>query len=210
MDTLVNVDRIETKNVLGLKLFLLFGISFLIRMRQEVVFNDTSEGCIPYSSGYFFSTLDASIFFAVDEFGEAPTAKSMIARLNGDWYGHDFIAKRAGDLILDGLRELANDYFFLLLLFFLLFSSLLFFYLFLLFLFLFFLPFSIFLLFFLLLFLLHSLFVFPSRSQLYFESDGLTNRYLACSQQPYFIQMLQIDCISLPDFFAPQEGSIRT
>jgi hypothetical protein len=135
-------------------------------MREEIVFDDTCESCVSDCSGYFFSTLNAGILFAVDKFGKATSTKSMIARLNGNRYGHDFIAKRAGYLIFDGLRELADHYFFLLFFLFLFLSSLYSFGLFLVLLFLLLLFLFLFLFLSLLLFLLHSFLIFSPRSQL--------------------------------------------
>lgn len=125
----------------------------------------------------------------------------MIARLDSDWYGHDFITKRAGDLIFDRLCEFVYNCFFLLL-FLLLFLS-------------FFLLFCIFpllfsLFFFILLLLLKLPFflLFSSTCQLDSETNRFWNWDFTSSQQPYLIEMFEFYSVSLPNFSAIYKGSI--
>lgn len=174
MNSLLNIYGIKSKNIFGLQVFFLFGVSFFVWVSFQVIINNAGKSSISHSCSDFFSTLDACIFFAVDKFCEAPSAKSVVARLNRDWDGHDLIAKGACNLVFDWLCKFGCHFFFSL--------SLLFFLFFFLFLFNFLLL-PLFLLFFLLLFLFFLLFLFLLFGRQKFDSKAycLFNRHLTGS-----------------------------
>lgn len=178
VNSLLNIDGIKTKDVFLFEFFFLFRVSFFARVAFEVIINDAGKGCISYCCCDLFSALNTSIFFAVDEFSEAPSTEPMVARLDCDRNGHDFVAKRASDLIFDGLSKLArcclfllSFFVFLLSLFVFLLSPFVFLFSFLFALFFFLLPFLLFLLY---LFYLFFLLLLLGREEL----EPKTNRFL--------------------------------
>jgi hypothetical protein len=107
MDAFVDIDGVEPEYILFLLLLFLLGVSFLVWVRFEVVVDDGGEGSISDGRGDFLSALDAGVLFGVDQFGEAPPAKAMVAGLDGYWNAHDLVTEGAGDLLLEGLGKLA-------------------------------------------------------------------------------------------------------
>jgi hypothetical protein len=174
VNSLANVERFKPKYIFSFEVLLLFGVSFFIWMAFKIVLNDTSKGRVSDCSRYLFSALNAGIFFVIYKLCEAASAESMIARLNRNWYRHNFIAKRTCNLVFYRFGKVVRRIFTLLfLLVFLFFFRLLL---------LFFLPILLCLLHFLLfLFLFYSTVIFQSRSQFNFKSNSFIDGYLTCS-----------------------------
>lgn len=85
MDALMNIYRIEAKNILSFEVLLFLGVTFLVRVCLEIIINNASKSCITDCSRDFFATLYTSIFFVVDQFSQAATAKAMVTWLNCNW-----------------------------------------------------------------------------------------------------------------------------
>lgn len=179
VNSLVDINRIESKYILGLELLLFFGVSFFFRVVFKIILDNTCEAGISSCSGYLFSTLYARILFTIYKISKASSTKSMITGLYRYRNWHYLIAKRACNLILNRSSKiwwssltlflflLLLLSFFLLLHFFLLFLS----YLFLLLL-CFFLQ--------LLLFLFNLFYFYSSKLQL--KANSLIDRHFAGSQ----------------------------
>ena len=100
MNPFLNIDRIESKDILSFLLLFFLRISFFFRVSLDVILDDASKSCISDCSGDLLPTLNTSIFLAVYKVCKTASAKSMVAWLDCNWSGHYLIAERASDLFL--------------------------------------------------------------------------------------------------------------
>jgi len=65
----------------------------------QIIIDDSVERGVSDCRCYLFATLNALLFFMIDELCEATSTESVIAGLNCNWNGNDFETKSAGYLI---------------------------------------------------------------------------------------------------------------
>lgn len=119
VDSLFDINRIMSENIFISCLLFFLVTSFLFRMGFKIILNDTVKYWISYSCCNIFSTGYALLFFGLYQVGQTCSTKSMITRLYTYWNVHNFITKRASDLLFEFTGKTVS-FAFLLLLFFLL------------------------------------------------------------------------------------------